>query len=30
MLAMPIIALYEISIFGAKIIAPKTTDEAAD
>ncbi|MEK9855029.1 MAG: twin-arginine translocase subunit TatC, partial [Rhodobiaceae bacterium] len=30
MLALPIIALYEISIFGAKIIAPKTTDEAAE
>ena len=30
MLALPIIALYEISIFGAKIIAPKPTDEAAE
>jgi sec-independent protein translocase protein TatC len=30
MLALPIIALYEISIFGAKVIAPKATDEAAD
>ena len=30
MLAMPIIALYEISIFGARIIAPKTADEATD
>lgn len=30
MLALPIIALYEISIFGAKTMAPKATDEAAE
>ena len=30
LLALPIIALYEISIFGAKILAPKDLDESAE
>ena len=30
LLAMPIIALYELSIFGAKILAPEPYDESAD
>ena len=30
LLALPIIALYELSIFGARILAPKHEDEAAD
>ena len=30
LLALPIIALYEISIIGARIVAPKDLNEAAD
>ncbi len=30
LLALPIIALYELSIFGAKILAPEPYDESAD
>ena len=30
LLALPIIALYEVSIIGARILAPKDAEEAAD
>ncbi|MCH1474248.1 MAG: twin-arginine translocase subunit TatC, partial [Alphaproteobacteria bacterium] len=30
LLALPIIALYELSIFGAKILAPEPYDEPAN